>query len=279
MVPFKSGSAGFVGRGHRVVFEDVRFAYRDAEVLKGISFTADEGRMTALVGESGSGKSTIARLLVHHYDVAGGSISIGGQHIDDMTQVALSEQISYVSQDLFLFDRSILENIRVGRPDATDGEVIEAAKRAQCDDFIRDLENDYNTNAGTAGRRLSGGQRQRIAFARAILKDAPIVVLDEATAFVDPENEQRMSLAIREIIAGKTVIVIAHKLRSIAGADKIIMLHQSRVLAEGTQGELLSSCPEYRALWDASEQVSGWTLRDGGRIDAQGTGGREALSC
>ena len=284
--PLKSGSADFAGRGHRVVFEDVRFAYRDAEVLKGISFTADEGRMTALVGESGSGKSTIARLLVHHYDVAGGSISIGGQHIDDMTQVALSEQISYVSQDLFLFDRSILENIRVGRPDATDEEVIEAAKRAQCDDFIRDLEKGYNTNAGTAGRRLSGGQRQRIAFARAILKDAPIVVLDEATAFVDPENEQRMSLAIREIIAGKTVIVIAHKLRSIVGADKIIMLHRGRVLAEGTQGELLSSCPEYRALWDASEQVSGWTLRDGGRVDAQGAdgdaqgaGGREALSC
>ena len=260
--PLQTGNESFSGNGHTVIFEDVRFSYHDNEVLKGISFTASEGHMTALVGESGSGKSTIARLLVHHYDPTSGSISIGGQHIDDMELRSLNDQISYVSQDLFLFDRSILENIRVGRPSATDMEVYEAAKRAQCDEFIKDLENGYETNVGTAGNRLSGGQRQRISFARAILKDAPIVVLDEATAFVDPENEQKMNRAIHEIIDGKTVIVIAHKLRSIAGANKIIMLQQGRILAEGTQDKLIASCPEYHALWDASEKLSGWTLKD-----------------
>ena len=261
-MPLQTGNESFSGNGHTVIFEDVRFSYHDNEVLKGTSFTASEGHMTALVGESGSGKSTIARLLVHHYDPTSGSISIGGQHIGDMELRSLNDQISYVSQDLFLFDRSILENIRVGRPSATDMEVYEAAKRAQCDEFIKDLENGYETNVGTAGNRLSGGQRQRISFARAILKDAPIVVLDEATAFVDPENEQKMNRAIHEIIDGKTVIVIAHKLRSIAGADKIIMLQEGRILAEGTQDELIASCPEYHALWDASEKLFGWTLKD-----------------
>lgn len=260
--PLKVGDAEFSGDGHEVALKDVRFAYRDSEVLKGISFTAGEGQMTALVGESGSGKSTVARLLVHHYDAADGCISIGGQPIESMTQRALNDQVAYVSQDLFLFNRSILENIRVGRPDATDEEVREAARRAQCDEFIEELEDGYDTNAGAAGAGLSGGQRQRIAFARAILKDAPIVVLDEATAFVDPENEQRMSRAIREIIAGKTVIVVAHKLRSIVDADKIILLHQGRILAEGTQDGLLAASPEYRALWEASEETSGWMLKD-----------------
>ena len=260
--PLKTGNENFTGYSHDVSFENVHFAYSDGEVLKGVSFTARENQMTALVGESGSGKSTVARLLAHHYDVASGSISIGGQRLESLSQQTLNNQISYVSQDLFLFNRSILENIRVGRPEAADEEVYEAARKAQCDEFIRTLEGGYDTNVGTAGLKLSGGQRQRISFARAILKDAPIVVLDEATAFIDPENERKMNRAISEIIVGKTVIVIAHKLRSIAHADKIIMLHHGHVLAEGTQDELISSCPEYRTLWNAAEETSGWTLRE-----------------
>jgi len=261
--PLKCGDAPFTGTDHTVRFEQVRFAYKSDEVLKGVSFTAREGQMTALVGESGSGKSTIARLLSHYYDVSAGEISIGGQSLRGMSLDALNREVAYVSQELFLFNKSIIENIRVGRPDATDEEVKEAARHAQCEDFILDLPQGYDTPAGLAGSKLSGGQRQRIAFARVLLKDAPIIVLDEATAFIDPENEQKMNAAIAGIIRNKTVLVIAHKLSSIVSADKIIVLRQGKIAAEGTHRELLENSEDYRKLWAASEESQGWLLKGG----------------
>lgn len=261
--PLKCGAAEFEGTDHSVRLHEVRFAYKSDEVLRGISFTAQEGKMTALVGESGSGKSTIARLLSHYYDASAGEITIGGQRLRDMTLDALNREVAYVSQELFLFNKSILENIRVGRPGASDEEVREAAKRAQCEDFILRLPQGYDTPAGLAGSKLSGGQRQRIAFARVLLKDAPIVVLDEATAFIDPENEQKMNEAIADIISNKTVLVIAHKLSSIVSADKIIVLRKGKITAEGTHEELLGTSEDYRRLWAASEESRGWILKGG----------------
>lgn len=263
-MPLKVGTEGFAQAGHDVVFEDVRFGYGNDEVIKGVSFTAQAGSMTALVGASGSGKSTVARLIAHQYDVESGRIMIGGQDVRDLTLEALNDEVSYVSQELFLFNMSILENIRIGRPAATDEEVRAAARRAQCDEFVQTLEHGYDTLAGSAGGRLSGGQRQRIAFARAILKDAPVIVLDEATAFIDPENAARMNAAVRELVQDKTVIVIAHRLASIVGADRIVVLEDGRVLDSGTHESLVEGCAAYRRLWHASAQVDEWVFADGG---------------
>ena len=257
----KTGTAPFSGTGHSIEFRNVRFAYKDLEVLKDVSFTAQERQMTALVGASGSGKSTAAKLLVHYYDVSDGEVLIGGQNIREMSLEALNEQIAYVSQDVFLFNKSIADNIRIGKKDATDEEIIAAAKKAQADEFIRELPNGYATLAGEAGSKLSGGQRQRIAFARAILKDAPIVILDEATAFIDPENEQKMNQAIGEIVRDKTVIVIAHKMKSIMNANRIIVLKDGRIAASGCHAELIKACPEYQNLWRISEETADWTVR------------------
>ena len=257
----KTGTAPFSGTGHSIEFRNVRFAYKDLEVLKDVSFTAQERQMTALVGASGSGKSTAAKLLVHYYDVSGGGVLIGGQNIRDMSLEALNEQIAYVSQDVFLFNKSIADNIRIGKKGATDEEIIAAAKKAQADEFIRELPDGYATLAGEAGSKLSGGQRQRIAFARAILKDAPIVILDEATAFIDPENEQKMNQAISEIVQDKTVIVIAHKMKSIMSANRIIVLKDGRIATSGCHAELIKTCPEYQNLWRISEETADWTVR------------------
>ena len=257
----KTGVSSFSGAGHGIEFRNVRFAYKDLEVLKGVSFTAEEGHMTALVGASGSGKSTAAKLLVHYYDVTDGEVLIGGQNIRTMGLDALNEQIAYVSQDVFLFNKSIADNIRIGKKDATDDEVIAAAKKAQADEFIRELPDGYATLAGDAGSKLSGGQRQRIAFARAILKDAPIVVLDEAAAFIDPENEQKMNQGLREIVRDKTVIVIAHKMQSIMNADRIIVLKDGRIAGHGRHTELIETCTEYQNLWRISEETAEWTVR------------------
>ena len=257
----KTGTAPFSGTGHSIEFRNVRFAYKDLEVLKDVSFTAQERQMTALVGASGSGKSTAAKLLVHYYDVSGGGVLIGGQNIRDMSLEALNEQIAYVSQDVFLFNKSIADNIRIGKKGATDEEIIAAAKKAQADEFIRELPDGYATLAGEAGSKLSGGQRQRIAFARAILKDAPIVILDEATAFIDPENEQKMNQAIGEIVRDKTVIVIAHKMKSIMNANRIILLKDGRIAASGCHAELIKTSPEYQNLWRISEETADWTVR------------------
>lgn len=257
----KTGTAPFSGTGHDIEFRNVRFAYKDLEVLKDVSFTAQERQMTALVGASGSGKSTAAKLLVHYYDVSGGEVLIGGQNIHEMSLEALNERIAYVSQDVFLFNKSIADNIRIGKKGATDEEIIAAAKKAQADEFIRELPDGYATLAGEAGSKLSGGQRQRIAFARAILKDAPIVILDEATAFIDPENEQKMNQAISEIVRNKTVIVIAHKMKSIMNADRIIVLKDGHIAASGCHAELIKTCSEYQNLWRISEETADWTVR------------------
>ncbi len=257
----KTGTAPFSGTGHSIEFRNVRFAYKDLEVLKDVSFTAQERQMTALVGASGSGKSTAAKLLVHYYDVSGGGVLIGGQNIREMSLEALNEQIAYVSQDVFLFNKSIADNIRIGKKGATDEEIIAAAKKAQADEFIRELPDGYATLAGEAGSKLSGGQRQRVAFARAILKDAPIVILDEATAFIDPENEQKMNQAISEIVRDKTVIVIAHKMKSIMNANRIIVLKDGRIAASGCHAELIKTSPEYQNLWRISEETADWTVR------------------
>ena len=253
--------ASFSGADYSISFEDVRFAYQEKEVLHGISFQAAPGSLTALVGESGSGKSTLAKLLVHYYDVTGGAIRIGGQKLTDMSVESLNQQISYVSQEQFLFNMSLLENIRLGKPGASDEEVMAAARKAQCGEFLSRLPEGIHTMAGDGGKQLSGGERQRISLARAILKDAPIVVLDEATAFMDPENEEKMNEAIGEVIQGKTVIVIAHRLYSITGADQICVLEQGRLTDMGTHEELLNRCEAYQKLWRAAEHSARWAVK------------------
>lgn len=209
---------------------------------------------------SGGGKSTLAKLLVHFYDVTGGVVKVGGQDIRSMSLEALNQQISYVAQEQFLFNISLLENIRLGKPDATDAQVMEAAEKAQCSEFLARLEKGIHTMAGDGGKQLSGGERQRISLARAVLKDAPIIVLDEATAFMDPENEEKMNEAIAQVIQGKTVIVIAHRLHSIMGADQICVLDSGKLAASGTHEELLNSCPAYQKLWQAALGSAQWTV-------------------
>ena len=263
-LPLKTGEEEFKGRGHDVCFEKVRFSYQGKEVMKSVDLVAREGEVTALVGPSGSGKTTVARLLAHDYDVEYGSITIGGQDIRGLSPKAHSDQIAVVSQDLFLFNDTILENIRIGKPGASDAEVMETARKAQRADFIEELPQGYYTMAGEAGGKLSGGQRQRITFARAILKNAPVVILDEATAFIDPENEQKMEAAIREIVKGKTVIVIAHRMHQIQNADRIIVLNQGRVEAVGRHNALIKECPLYQTLWRQSEESGNWSLSQGG---------------
>jgi ATP-binding cassette subfamily B protein len=250
----------FKGKDHSISFENIKFSYTDTEVLHGVSLDIPEGSLTALVGESGSGKSTLAKLLVHFYDVNGGSIRIGGQDIRDMSIEALNNEISYVSQEQFLFNISLLENIRLGKPDATDAEVMAAAEKAQCGEFLSRLEKGIHTLAGDGGKQLSGGERQRISLARAILKNAPIVVLDEATAFMDPENEAKMNAAIAEIIADKTVIVIAHRLHSIVNADRICVMDSGNIAACDTHANLLSYCEEYQKLWNAAQSSMEWKV-------------------
>lgn len=258
--PLQQTDDPFTGRDHTIDFTDIRFAYKEEEVLHGVTLHIPEGSMTALVGESGSGKSTLAKLLVHFYDVSGGSIRLGGQDVREMSVEALNDQISYVAQEQFLFNMSLLENIRLGKLSATDEEVLAAAEKAQCGEFLQRLPRGIHTMAGDGGKQLSGGERQRISLARAILKNAPVVVLDEATAFMDPENEEKMNEAIAEVIAGKTVIVIAHRLHSIVNADQICVLDQGELLAAGTHEKLLKDCPQYRTLWDAAQRSTAWRV-------------------
>lgn len=258
--PLIQSNKPFSGKDYSVTFEDVRFAYKEAEVLHGVTLNIPEGSLTALVGESGSGKSTLAKLLVHFYDVSGGAVKIGGQDVRDMSLEALNTQISYVAQEQFLFNMSLLENIRLGKPDATDAEVLAAAEKAQCNEFLTRLEKGIHTMAGDGGKQLSGGERQRISLARAILKNASIVVLDEATAFMDPENEEKMNEAIAEVIQGKTVIVIAHRLHAIMNADQICVLDAGNLVAAGTHAELLQTCPAYQKLWQAAEKSAQWKV-------------------
>lgn len=262
--PLKEGKSGFTGTNNDVSFTDVHFGYAEKEVLHGISLNLKQGTTTALVGESGSGKSTLARLLVHYYDIEQGSIKIGGQDITDMSLEALNDQVAYVSQEQFLFNTSLYENILIGNPNAGREQVLDAAHRAQCDEFLERLPKGIDTKAGDGGKQLSGGERQRISLARTILKNAPIIVLDEATAFMDPENEEKMNAAIDEIIKDKTVLVIAHRLSTIKNADKICVIKDGNCIAADTHDNLLESCAEYRKLWEASVSASTWRIKEGG---------------
>lgn len=230
-------------------FEDVHFGYKETEVLHGISFQTRPGTMTAIVGPSGSGKSTIAKLMAGFWDVTSGSVRFGGQDIRQIPFEQLMGEISYVAQDNFLFDKSIRENIRMGNPAATDEEVEVAAKAANCHDFIMQLEQGYDTLAGDAGDRLSGGERQRITIARAMLKPSSVVILDEATAYADPENEALIQQAISKLVAGKTLIVVAHRLNTIRNADQILVVANGNIAGRGTQEELLRECPIYQKMW------------------------------
>ena len=260
--PVKEGTAGFTGKNRDISFEDVHFSYEDTEVLHGVSLSLKQGTTTALVGESGSGKSTLAKLLVHYYDLDSGKIRIGGQDITEMSLEALNDQIAYVSQEQFLFNTTLYENILIGKPDATREQVLEAAHRAQCDEFLQRLPQGIETQAGDGGKQLSGGERQRISLARAILKDAPIIVLDEATAFMDPENEEKLNKAIDEIIRNKTVFVIAHRLSTVRNADRICVMKDGACIAADTHDKLLSGCAEYKKFWDASVSASAWKIKE-----------------
>lgn len=248
---------------HDIRMENVHFSYTGEdkdEILHGIDLTMPEGSFTALVGPSGGGKSTVAKLLSRFWDVTDGSITIGGVNIKEMPLEQLSEMVSFVTQDNFLFRCSIMENIRLGNPAASDEEVKEAAKKACCEEFIEKLPQGYDTPAGEAGKRLSGGEKQRIAIARIMLKNAPIVILDEATAFTDPENENKLQKSIEELTKGKTLLVIAHRLSTITAADKIVVLKNGNIEAEGTQEELLTSCPLYERMWQAHVGAKHWAV-------------------
>ena len=246
-----------------VALKNVHFSYTGEEkdeVLHGIDLTLPEGSFTALVGPSGGGKSTVAKLIARFWDVTGGAVTIGGVNVKDMPLSQLSEYVSFVTQDNFLFRCSLLENIRLGSPSATDEEVKAAARAAQCEEFIQKLPQGYDTPAGEAGKRLSGGEKQRIAIARMMLKNAPIVILDEATAFTDPENEDKIQRSIAALTKGKTLLVIAHRLSTIKNADNIVVLKNGEIIAEGRQEELLASCPLYQEMWRAHIGAQSWAV-------------------
>ena len=263
--PVKEGQNLYQGKDYDICFEHVFFKYDEKEVLHDINLNIKANTKVALVGESGAGKSTLAKLLIHYYDVSNGKIMIGRQNICDMRLEALNELIAYVSQDNFLFNMSLMENIRIGKPNATDEEVVVAAKKAQCMDFINKLSEGIYTKAGDCGNKLSGGERQRITLARAILKDAPIIVLDEATAFSDSENEIKIESVLSELVKNKTLIVIAHRLSTIINAHQICVLDKGKLVDHGTHKELLERCEIYRKLWKANQDSTRWQI--GGKTE------------
>ena len=262
--PVKEGQNFYQGKSYDICFEHV-FRYDEKEVLHDINLNIKANTKVALVGESGAGKSTLAKLLIHYYDVNNGKIMIGNQNICDMRLEALNELIAYVSQDNFLFNMSLMENIRIGKPTASDEEVVAAAKKAQCMDFINRLSEGIYTKAGDSGNKLSGGERQRITLARAILKDAPIIVLDEATAFTDSENEIKIESVLSELVKHKTLIVIAHRLTTIVNAQQICILDKGNLVDCGTHKELLEKCEIYRKLWKANQDSTQWQI--GGKTE------------
>ena len=251
-----------------VELKNVRFSYTgktEDEVLHGINLKIPQGSFTALVGPSGGGKSTVAKLIARFWDVSDGKITIGGVNVKNMTLEQLSGLVSFVDQNNFLFRCSLLENIRLGNPNATDEEVKKAARDAQCEEFIKKFPKGYDTPAGEAGNCLSGGEKQRIAIARMMLKNAPIVILDEATAFTDPENEDKIQKSIAALTKGKTLLVIAHRLSTIRQADNIVVLKNGTIEAQGTQEELLEHCPLYEKMWKAHIGAKEWAVSVSGK--------------
>ena len=260
--PIQTGSTSFEPQGYDVAFDDVGFAYADGEdVLDGVSFTAREGQVTALVGASGSGKSTAVKLASRFWDVSSGAVFVGGVDVSTVDPETLLSSFSEVFQDVVLFDDTVRENIRLGKENATDEEVLAAAKAARCDEFVERLPNGYDTMIGENGSRLSGGERQRISIARALLKDAPIVLLDEATASLDVENETQVQAALSELLQGKTVLVIAHRMRTVDNADKIVVLEGGRVVEQGSPAELREK-PDgrYRRMLELQRESAAWAL-------------------
>ncbi len=247
--------------GYDINFEDVKFSYDTSEtVLNGVSFTAKQGEVTALVGPSGGGKSTAMKLAARFWDIESGKITIGNEDVNRIEPETLLKDISIVFQDVNLFNNTVMENIRIGRKGASDDEVVDAAKNAQCHDFIMSMPDGYNTLIGENGSKLSGGERQRLSIARALLKDAPIVLLDEATSSLDIQNESAVQKAISRLTKNKTVIVIAHRMRTIAGANKIVLLKEGGVSAEGTHGELLKKSDDYENMIRLQTESMNWVL-------------------
>ena len=244
-----------VPKDNSITLTDVRFGYHEKEILHGVNMKLEAGTVNAIVGPSGSGKSTIAKLIASLWDVNSGSIKIGGADIKQMSLTDFNRKIAYVAQDNYLFNESVRENIRQGNPAATDEQIIEVTKKSGCYDFIMQLEHGFDTIVGGAGGHLSGGERQRISIARAMLKDAPIVILDEATAYTDPENEAILQNSIAKLVAGKTLIVIAHRLSTVKDSDQIFVVNDGNVAAHGTHDELLASCPLYKEMWNAHISV------------------------
>lgn len=250
--------------GHDISLQDVYFAYKDVQVLNGVSLDIKASTRTALVGPSGSGKSTIAKLIASYWDVSSGRITIGGIDVKTLPPEQVMDLIGYVSQDNFLFNVSVRENIRMGRPEATDEDVEAVAKAAGCHDFIMSLTHGYDTIVGGAGGHLSGGERQRVAIARAMMKNAPIVILDEATSYTDPENEAILQESIGRLTRGKTLIVIAHRLSTITEADQIAVVDDGRIVAVGKHAELVQCCPLYAQMWAAHTRSRGVACAEGG---------------
>ena len=262
--------------GARIEISDVGFSYEygtdpSRQVLQGITFTAEPGTVTAIVGPSGAGKSTLARLIARFWDVEQGAIRIGGVDIRDMPMVQLMDQVAFVFQETFLFNDSVAANLRLAKPDATDGEVVDAAKSARAHEFISALPQGYESSLGEAGDRLSGGERQRLAIARAVLKQAPIVVLDEATAFADPENEVALQEAVDGLAEGRTVIIIAHRLSTVAGADQTLVLDEGRIVERGRHEELIKQAGLYAQMWEAFSSASQIALTAGQQREPEPT--------
>ena len=259
--PAQTGELTFNPQGHDIVFDDVTFAYDDGgPVLSSVSFTAREGEVTALVGPSGSGKSTAAKLAARFWDVGEGAVTVGGVDVSGIDPETLLTDYTEVFQDVVLFNGTVMENIRLGRRDATDEEVLAAARAANCDEFVQKMPQGYATPIGENGALLSGGERQRISIARAILKDAPIVLLDEATASLDVENESAVQQALSRLLVGKTVLVIAHRMRTVMGADHVVVLAEGRVAEDGTPAELLAAGGLFARMASLQGQAADWKL-------------------
>lgn len=259
--PVQEGTEQFTPQNYDITFDHVSFAYREGDgVLNDVSFTARQGEVTALIGPSGGGKSTACKLAARFWDASSGKVTLGGVNVSDVEPETLLKYYSMVFQDVVLFRDTVMENIRLGRRGATDEEVIAAAKAARCDEFVRKLPQGYQTMIGENGSTLSGGERQRISIARALLKDAPVILLDEATASLDVENESAVQDALSRLLQGKTVLVIAHRMRTVAGADHIVVLEKGRVVQQGTPEELMEQGGLYRRMTELQRKTAQWKL-------------------